>query len=499
MNYPPQPPQGGPPQPMNPFPAPQGPRPMPQQHGASQAYPQGPQGYAPQAQYGAPQPQYGAPGQPYPQPAFRRGPSKGAGVAKILLGIFLAIVFLVALIPIAHENIAAAGFLGLLMGFGLRFVATGGANLVGKRIPVLPSLAIPLLGIGIGAGAGPIMSEAHWKAEEAKTFENCKNFQSDFEWSYEYFGKIPEKFQRPEAQGQYFSTQVRTAITQTNIAKVRELLATIKREHAGDANYKEAQDAASAGLTKFYDAALEKLSKPSGAAETEDAELRKAFQLILKDLAGSETADVYVAFSNSSKLDAPEGHEAEIDYWKNEDSVKLAFPDGRVKIIAQGDAFSATYDSARRNTFVSASQEAFRNVFDANLLTLKPLGDNEPRKGKLLMEVGSEIQRTPTYFNNYETDRATGAQKSKGLLFGIQVVWTFKLFDREGKQLYDRGTTSEPASNISIVPVANAPEWGVYSILMDSAYYNYSRDVISRFGLTPPAEKRSFGYKAYGG
>jgi len=493
MNYPNQPPQGGPPQPMNPYPAPQGPRPMPQQYGAPQQYPQGPQGYPPQ-------PQYGAPGQPYPQPAFRRsGPSKGAGMAKIVLGIFLAIVFLVALIPIAHENIAAAGFLGLLMGFGLRFVATGGANLVGKKIAVLPSMAIPLLGIAIGAGGGPAMSAAYWKAEEVKTFDNCVVYQSDFEWTYEYFGKIPEKFQRPEAQGQYFNTQIRTAITQTNIAKVRELLATMKREHAGDASYADAQAAATAGLTKFYDAALEKLSKPTGAAETEDAELRKAFHLILKDLASAETADVYVAFSNSSKLEAPEGHQAEIDDWKTEESVALAFPDGNVKIIAQGDAFSTTYDTARRNTFVSASQEAFRSVFDGNLLTLKPLAENEPRKGKLLMEVGSEIQRTPTYFNNYETDSVSGQKKSKGLLFGIQVVWTFKLFDREGKQLYDRGTTSEPASNISIEPVANSPEWGVYSILMDSAYYNYSRDVISRFGLTPPAEKRRFGYKAYGG
>ena len=42
------------------------------------------------------------------------------------------------------------------------------------------------------------------------------------------------------------------------------------------------------------------------------------------------------------------------------------------------------------------------------------------------------------------------------------------------------------------------PEWGVYSILMDSAYYNYSREVVGRFGLKPPVEKAVFSYRDYG-
>ena len=33
---------------------------------------------------------------------------------------------------------------------------------------------------------------------------------------------------------------------------------------------------------------------------------------------------------------------------------------------------------------------------------------------------------------------------------------------------------------------------------MDSAYYNYSREVVGSFGLEPPASKTVFSYSNYG-
>ena len=35
----------------------------------------------------------------------------------------------------------------------------------------------------------------------------------------------------------------------------------------------------------------------------------------------------------------------------------------------------------------------------------------------------------------------------------------------------------------------------MYSVLMDSAYYNYSRQVTGMFGLVPPPKKTTFAYR----
>lgn len=486
MNQPPQPPQRGP-QPVNPYP-----QPMPQGQVPYSAQPQG--AYPMPASY----PQMPPHMQQYGQP---RGPSKGAGIAKIILGLGVSAVMLLALLMSGHENAGVAGVLGLMLGFGLRFLATGGANLVGKKIPFLPSLAVPVLFAVIGGAAGPAMSGAYWRATEASTFERCAASTNRYDW-WDYFGTIPDQFQRTEAKALQMKADLQWEIEQKNYVQVRIMLGRIKTEFNNDPAFDIVVAAAAEGMGKAYDEALAKLNQPGKATEEAefkvDEDLRKAFSVILKDLSTAESPDVYVAFSNASDLTAPEGHEVGIAYWRSEPSVKAAFGSGEPKIIDPGEAFSAKYDAARRNTFMAAGDSAFAPVFGATLLTLKPLGDKQERKGHLVLEVSSKIVRTDGYFNRTETGPDNVA-KSKGLLFGIEVEWTFSVFDRAGKQLYTSATKSSPASNISLLKTANEPEWGVYSILMDSAYYNYSRQIIGQFGLEPPPEKRAFGYRAAGG
>ncbi|MCC6464604.1 MAG: hypothetical protein IT463_04610 [Planctomycetes bacterium] len=461
------------------------------------------------------QPAAGYPQQPMPYPGgpaypqapmypnarpVKRGPSKVLGVIKILFGGGLALGFLAGMLHEGYQGAGVAGAMGFAMGVGLRWMATGGANLAGKRIPVLPSLGVILVGIVFGVAAGPSLSEGQWKAKEQETFDRLVSNESHWAWDYQYFWDIPGQFQRPEAKAHQLRAKVIAAFRDNKVAEVREAIAEVKRDHAGDPRFQMVLDAAAAGMGGLYDNALAKLSQPGKAADgaefATDEELRKAFQVLLKDLAGAETSDVYVAFKNKTSLEAPDGHLEVYESYKDEPSVKLAFPDGKIPVIPQGEAFSPKFDAARRSTFVAASTEAFRQVFDASLLTLKPLGEDESREGKLVIEVESLVWRTTTYFNNYETRNSV--QRSLGLLFGVAVDWQFRLFDRAGKQLYGKETRSVPANDISIIPTSGAPRWSVYSILMDSAYYNFSRETIGNFGLTPPAEQRAFAYQDWG-
>jgi hypothetical protein len=446
---------------------------------------------------------------PYPpQPGMAwgprppRGPSRGLGVFKLLIGLALAGGLFVALLVEGHEGVGPSLLMGLVMGVGLRWIGTGAANVAGKRIPLVPSLAVPVIGAVIGAAAGPALSGVYWRGQESVIFDRCLASGNRWTWEFDYLYDIPEQFQRPEAKAHCLKAAVQDALRDKDYGQVRLHMGTVRREHAGDANFDMVLAEASRGLNQAYEEALQKLNKPGEADEDAefavDEELRRAFAVLLKELSTSESADVYVAFSNAAELAEPQGHEARLNLMKQEESVKRGFPDGKVKIIREGAAFSPKYDNARRNTFLKASSDAFRQVFDANLLSLKALPESG-RRNLLVLEVASLIRRTPTYFNYYETNPKDQLEYSKGLLFGINVTWTFKVFDRQGKELYASQTVSEPAKNISLIDTPGAPEWSVYSILMDSAYYNYSRRIIGQFGLKPPPEKRAFGYKAAGG
>ena len=54
---------------------------------------------------------------------------------------------------------------------------------------------------------------------------------------------------------------------------------------------------------------------------------------------------------------------------------------------------------------------------------------------------------------------------------------------------------SEPAGSVSVSTQPGDPDWGMYSVLMDSAYYNYARQVTGMFGLVPPPEKTVLAYQ----
>ncbi|MEE9311895.1 MAG: hypothetical protein V3V10_05715 [Planctomycetota bacterium] len=505
MNQPPLPPQGIPPE------QPQGGQPYPPQQGVppqpQQAYQQGGQPYAPQQQPPYPVPPGGYPGQPQAGVYLpKTGPSKALGVVKMIIGGGLGLIMIGALVAEGYNGSGVSAGIGIVGGLGVWLGVSGLLNLAGKKMGMKAGPASLVATIILFAFAGPPASSAHHASNEEKVWNDLTSRSADqlwgYMWEYDYFYDIPEEFHRVEAKGEHKHAEIQQAIRDNNLVEVRRYISEINTDHAGDKSYDKALKAASAALKAKYDEVLAKLAAPAKTGGlnkiTADEDLRDAFKIILADLASAGTPNIYLAFSNSSKLAAPEGHEEMFESMKTEPSVKLAFPDGKVPVIDPETAFSEVYDSARQGSFMKSSKDAFSSVFQAHLLDLKALENNENRKGKIVMEVSSEIQRTKGYFNYYNTSPA-GVRTSNGLLFGIQVLWSFKLYDREGKLLYEKQKLSSPGQDLSTIPQAGDPKWAVYSILMDSAYYNYSRELIGSFGLTTPLKKTSFAYSQYGG
>jgi hypothetical protein len=444
------------------------------------------------------------PAGPRPDP----GPSPASGIVKIAAGAFAGLFLVVMYLQQSHAGYGIAFGLALVLGVAIRGIAVGGANVVKKKIPLLPSLGIALGVAVLGALAGPTLSEAFCRSDEESTWEKVTGLESGSSfraetWKTEYEEKVDPKFRRPEWKGRFMLARVKDAVRDKRQADLRDILREISAVPAGEqALYTAARDEAAKAFRSYYDQAKGKMfAAPSGGSGKPrefpvDENLRRAFVELFDDLARSPDANVYVAFANAVKLDAPKGTDVELAFMRRQPDALAAFPKGDAPVIQPGQAFSPAFDTRRRQTFMTALAESFGQVFDAELLTLVPLEAGADRTGKIVFEVSSAISRTNDFYVYTNTDDATGQKQFIGFLFGIYVDWSFRIVDRSGKALYEpKPTRSHPADNIRVERGDNDPEYAMYSVMMDSAYYNYSREITGKFGLTPPPIRESFAYQ----
>lgn len=375
------------------------------------------------------------------------------GILKLGGGFLVSGCFCCVAFGFSYKGAAVGAFGGLMMGAGLGTMLSGTMNLFGKRSGAGIPAGLAVVVLLFGALAGPPMSRTIHISGEESTSE--------------------------------------TLAEQQNLAELRAHVKKVREEQKEcGLDHSKAIQIASDALVAGYKAALEKVTKES-TSETTDPKLREAFAKILEDLGRAETADVHLAFTNKVQVEPPEGTEMflQMQYGQLDEATRQKKPDMNTTVIEKGNAFDPNQDAKRREKFEEVFGEAMGKVFSADLLKLAKLGAGEDRKGKLILEVGSTIRREPSFYT-YTND-----QIFEGFLFKIVVDWTFKMFDREGNLLYETSTTSEPAQNISLNTQPGDPAWAPYSVMMDSAYYNYAREIVGKFGLTPPAEKTEFKFK----
>jgi len=474
--------------------------------------------------YGQPQP--GAYGQPQPGPygqqqPFGQGPippsawrhvppakpKSSNNHLKIIGGVGLGLILGVALLQNAHEGFdsgegfAVTAIFSALFGASLMLLVTGIFGAAKKSAPKLAVAGVPIGAALLCIGVGPFASTAFCKHDEAQRWDELsRGAISPEQWIVEYGDKVHPKFQRPEWHGRYMLARTNAAIGARNAAELRTILQIIAEPGRDRALYAEAEQAATKAFTEYYDAAKAKLYAPTVAGAARefpvDESLRAAFAVVLEDLARAPTAEVHVAFDSFVDVTPPAGAEEELKLYQTDPKALAAFPGG-APVIEPQQSFSPAYDTRRRGTFMRAMSESFGQVFDANLLTLVPLEAGQSREGKIVIEVRSNIVRLPKFFFwEKEQPGAPGQLQVVGLLFGIAVDWELKVFGRDGKQLYAQPPVrSEPAENVGVMTQPGDPDWGMYSVLMDSAYYNYSRQVTGMFGLVPPPQKTELAYQ----
>jgi hypothetical protein len=431
-----------------------------------------------------------------PQP-----PSGGGGCVFIGLGAILGFSLFMGWLFTSYKGFGTAGGFAVFLAGAVWLLVFGIAKQAKKQLPMAAHIGI-LAGVAILFTAlGPTVGTAVIKSRESTAFEKLsKESTYSAQWKTEYEDQIPEEYRRKEWRLEWMKARVREG----KQAKSAGDLRTIANECADAKDSElldEAREEAVKALSEMYEAGKTRMfAAPKSGAAPEfpvDNSLREAFGAVLTDLSRARDANVYVAFENSANMDPPKDFDKLIKEIQSDPAVLVDFPKRNAPVIDAGSAFSPSFDKKRRGTFLAAMTESFGQVFDGQLLTLVPLEKGQDRKGKLVIEVSSRIVRENDVFLYTSSD--TGVKKLVGFLFSFQVEWNFQLLDRNGKVLYKASPAVSKPSDAKFDTGPGDPNWAPYSIMMDSAYYNYSREVTGRFGLVPPPRKEFFVYSGADG
>lgn len=423
---------------------------------------------------------------PSDTPEQRNAPDKAAAIFKLLLGVAFAAatVYLVDLHSRQAPSGAAGAITGIAAGLALALIGSGAANLAGKRMPKFAGIAVVVLCAVAGGMIEPKhveqrrvqIEQAAWDRLQAsgKTF-------ADYQ-AYQFCGAPTRAGYEPGmalAQVREEIARMQTSSGQ-RVATLRRLISECRNKAPDNepAAMKPAIDLARAELSKAYAAGLDNLAKRAEAAAggkppefAADPQMRAAFKTILERLAQADDDYVYLVFKGDTDVSPPAA------------ATGAATP----RTLDSGDAFTPARENKRQRAFVKAMEESIERGFAEPLLRLRDL-DDKPRAGKVIFEVACTTRRAPGGFE------LTINEKPIGTLFNLDVAWKFQIFDVDGKPLATNQSRSNPAEKLSFKLNKSDPTWAAYSVMMDSAYYNYCRQITGRLGLTPPLVREYFSF-----
>ncbi len=437
---------------------------------------------------------------PDPGSYVAKPPGIAGCVLKLIFGGLFFMACLSALRDTAFDGVIAGVIAGVSVGLFGWMTAAGLWGLVKRsETPKAIKLGFPLGAALLGGLVGPPISRAHWVTEEAERFEALVVETQDdaasaaVGWD-DYIDNVDPSFHRPEAHDYYRWAHAAQAAESRDIPTLRDTLRQLQGAPLSSEPEIEAEAIASEALDAIYTEVQQGLAIPAAGegAFAADEKLRDAFSTVLHTMAHEADPVVYVAFTNEVDMTAPAGDLDKVMYETEASTpeMKKAFPDGP-PVIEAGDAFSDRFDTKRRDTLIAVLGESFGGVFEPDLLQLAPL--EGPRAGKVILEVHSKVVRQPGYYTL--TTDVPGGVKYEGLLMALGVQWDVRLIDTNGKELYAQPPLmTDPATDVAVSRSEGSPTWSLYSIVMDSAYYNYGRRLTGMFGLTPPPERTSFSF-----
>ncbi|HSI32192.1 MAG: hypothetical protein ACAI43_26615 [Phycisphaerae bacterium] len=426
-------------------------------------------------------------------------PDKGGGIFMILLaagfGAITWYLFDLHMGKAGDKPDTAGGVItGIALGIAVWALAAGIMRLSGKRLGRIAGVVLLVL-CAVGGGiAEPRLGKAKRIADEQRAWDALQASGKTFEdyQTYERWTNNPRPGTRANRALAEAKSEAARMIkyNNRNVEAWRLLVDKCNREmrqYPGE-DMRPAIDYAYDEIGKIYAASLAELDdkarasatrpaasgKPAEAPIKEDPAMRAAFRTVLERLVRADSDVVWLAFSTDSQVTAP--------------AAGTPASPGE-KLIDPGPAFARAQDDRRFRSFARSMQDTLKSAFSDQLISLRPLEPADKRDGRIVFDVKCVTRRIPGGMV------LTREGKEIGTLFNIEVAWEFAIFDTNGKLLTKSASRSRPGESLQFKRSRSDPDWAAYSVMMDSAYYNYCREVTGQLGLIPPPTRGYFEFE----
>jgi len=159
-------------------------------------------------------------------------------------------------------------------------------------------------------------------------------------------------------------------------------------------------------------------------------------------------------------------------------------------LIDVGKTFDKENVARREIAITERLQETFKQVLDKDILTF----ETTPQSSDANLEIAYHTTPAGTLISFVQNDAQGNIIGYLGLLRVYRIEWTVS-FRPPGLQTpIVLKTPSFPANEFYILPRPSDPDWAPYAVMQITAFYGFSNNLISGFGLKPPAMPNYFTF-----
>ncbi|HEY1066834.1 MAG TPA: hypothetical protein VGE52_12015, partial [Pirellulales bacterium] len=268
------------------------------------------------------------------------------------------------------------------------------------------------------------------------------------------------------------------------------------RAYLSDSRNKRHVAEAQKQINVYYEEAIARL-KSAAEGKNVDQELFQGLLGLLEWVKTQPAPVVPVAFAAEQEAETKNDEvRSEIElaksFYKEKNPELNSIPNDGV--IGQGDVFGDEPTRTREEVILQRVRASVQNVLGADVVTFERAKEGE----QAMLDVHYHIEPSGNVYLYTTTNEADPAlivgRKVNGLLLGYGVGWRITLRGAAGAEhVFVVG--SQPASSLNYSSDSSDPEWAPYAVLLLSAFYDMSNQMVSNFAIEPPPAPTHFTFR----
>jgi hypothetical protein len=274
-----------------------------------------------------------------------------------------------------------------------------------------------------------------------------------------------------------------TAIHRSSPAALRDyLIDSANRRHRAEAQIL---------IGKFYEQAISRLETLPRGKQAVDKQLLSALVGLIESIKSAPSPRVSVKFHSSVEPEPikPEQkrkeelvHAAHLSQNRVIKAIAGKNPKGSA-VIDLGDTFSATQIALREKIILERLNQALGKIINQDLLRFE-IGDAKtgPR-----VEVSYRTEPSGSLYLYKENEN------ERGLLRGYKMAWALTVDTGTGTP-FSKNFNSEPLEQLRMQGYPGDPAWAAYSVMLYSAFHEFSSRLIRMASLEVPPSPDTFSF-----